>query len=136
MTIYWTLPFVLFAQIKHSFVADQPAVIANFLVTRKGISRQVLGEYLGSGSERTKKILKSLCNEIDLNGLDVDEALRKFQSHIRIQVSITKIIFLFFYLKTHKSNLTQNIFTKIILPKKIFYSSRQKTINLILLFLK
>ena len=67
-------------------MADSPGVIANFLVTRKGISRQVLGEYLGSGSERTKKILKSLCNEIDLNGLDVDEALRKFQSHIRIQV--------------------------------------------------
>ena len=73
-------------------MADSPGVIANFLVTRKGISRQVLGEYLGSGTERTKKILKSLCNEIDLNGLDVDEALRKFQSHIRIQVSFFKKI--------------------------------------------
>ena len=73
--------------IKHSFVADSPNVIANFLVTRKGISRQVLGEFLGSGTEKTKKILKSLCNEIDLSNLDVDEALRKFQSHIRIQVS-------------------------------------------------
>jgi len=71
--------------IKHSFVADSPNVIANFLVTRKGISRQVLGEFLGSGTEKTKKILKSLCNEIDLSNLDVDEALRKFQSHIRIQ---------------------------------------------------
>ena len=75
--------------IKHSFVADSPNVIANFLVTRKGISRQVLGEFLGSGTEKTKKILKSLCNEIDLSNLDVDEALRKFQSHIRIQVSKT-----------------------------------------------
>ena len=74
--------------IKHSFVADSPNVIANFLVTRKGISRQVLGEFLGSGTEKTKKILKSLCNEIDLSNLDVDEALRKFQSHIRIQVSL------------------------------------------------
>ena len=45
-----------------------------------------MGEYLGSGTDRTKKILKSLCNEIDLADLDVDEALRKFQSHIRIQV--------------------------------------------------
>ena len=47
---------------------------------------KVLGEFLGNGSEKTKKILRSLCNEIDLSNLDVDEALRKFQSHIRIQV--------------------------------------------------
>ena len=59
----------------------------HFTTLRKGISRQVLGEFLGSGTEKTKKILKSLCNEIDLSNLDVDEALRKFQSHIRIQVS-------------------------------------------------
>jgi len=51
----------------------------------KGISRQVIGEYLGNGSDRSKKILKAVCNQMDLSDLDVDEALRKFQSSVRIQ---------------------------------------------------
>ena len=72
--------------IKQGFVEDSPNVISNFLVTRKGISRQVIGEFLGNGSEKSKKILKAVCNQIDLSDLDIDEALRKFQSHIRIQV--------------------------------------------------
>ncbi|CAG5078046.1 Oidioi.mRNA.OKI2018_I69.PAR.g8880.t2.cds [Oikopleura dioica] len=71
--------------IKQGFVEDSPNVISNFLITRKGISRQVIGEYLGNGSDRSKKILKALCNQMDLADLDVDEALRKFQSSVRIQ---------------------------------------------------
>lgn len=71
--------------IKQGFVEDAPNVISNFLVTRKGISRQVIGEYLGNGSEKSKKILLALCNQMDLSDLDVDEALRKFQSSVRIQ---------------------------------------------------
>ena len=100
--------------IKHSFVADSPNVIANFLVTRKGISRQVLGEFLGSGTEKTKKILKSLCNEIDLSNLDVDEALRKFQSHIRIQVSSSRQTNFVRDDTLHPSNLATFITLKII----------------------
>lgn len=84
--------------IKQGFVEDSPNVISNFLITRKvfmlllvklnlfkGISRQVIGEYLGNGSDRSKKILKAVCNQMDLSELDVDEALRKFQSSVRIQ---------------------------------------------------
>ncbi|CBY35144.1 unnamed protein product [Oikopleura dioica] len=71
--------------IKQGFVEDSPNVISNFLITRKGISRQVIGEYLGNGSDRSKKILKAVCNQMDLSDLDVDEALRKFQSSVRIQ---------------------------------------------------
>ena len=62
-------------------------MISNFLVSRKGISRQVIGEFLGTGTEKSKKILKAFCNQIDLSDLDIDEGLRKFQSHIRIQVT-------------------------------------------------
>lgn len=72
--------------IRQGFVEDSPNVISNFLVSRKGISRQVIGEFLGNGTDRSKKILKAVCNQIDLSKLDIDEALRKFQSHIRIQV--------------------------------------------------
>lgn len=71
--------------IRQGFVEDSPNVISNFLVSRKGISRQVIGEFLGNGTEKSKKILKAVCNQIDLSKLDIDEALRKFQSHIRIQ---------------------------------------------------
>jgi hypothetical protein len=85
--------------IKQGFVDDAPNVISNFLVTRKGISRQVIGEFLGNGSEKSKKILKAVCNQIDLSNLDIDEALRKFQAHIRIQVNfiISKSLNHFFH---------------------------------------
>ena len=77
--------------ISQGFVEDSPNVVSNFLVSRKGISRQVIGEFLGNGSEKSKKILKAVCNQMDLSNLDIDEALRKFQADIRIQVSSNTI---------------------------------------------
>ena len=70
--------------ISKGFLDNSPAAVARFLVTRKGLSKQMIGEYLGNiGKPFNQAVLTCFANEMDLSGLQVDSALRKFQTYFR-----------------------------------------------------
>lgn len=74
------------------FVEENPHAVARFLITRKGLSKQMIGEYLGNlQNEFNMAVLEYFSEEVDLAGLQVDMALRKFQSSFRMPGEAQKI---------------------------------------------
>ncbi|KAF7210472.1 IQ motif and SEC7 domain-containing protein 2-like [Nothobranchius furzeri] len=71
--------------IEKGFVSDTPVGIARFILERKGLSRQMIGEFLGSRQQFNKDVLDCVLDEMDFSGMDLDEALRKFQAQIKVQ---------------------------------------------------
>uniref|UniRef100_A0A672I3W5 IQ motif and Sec7 domain ArfGEF 2a n=1 Tax=Salarias fasciatus TaxID=181472 RepID=A0A672I3W5_SALFA len=71
--------------IERSFVSDTPVGIARFILERKGLSRQMIGEFLGSRQQFNKDVLDCVLDEMDFSGMDLDDALRKFQAQIKVQ---------------------------------------------------
>ncbi|CAL9702456.1 unnamed protein product [Knipowitschia caucasica] len=71
--------------IERGFVTDSPLGIARFILERKGLSRQMIGEFLGNRQQFNKDVLECVLEEMDFSGMDVDEALRKFQAQIKVQ---------------------------------------------------
>lgn len=70
--------------INKGFLDNSPAAVARFLVTRKGLSKQMIGEYLGNISHPfNQAVLTCFAAEVDLSGTQVDSALRKFQTYFR-----------------------------------------------------
>lgn len=61
----------------------QASYVAHFLLTRKGLSRQMIGEYISEPAAFNRSVLKSFCGGVNLTGIIVDEALRSFQVHFR-----------------------------------------------------
>lgn len=45
--------------IEKGFVSDTPVGIARFILERKGLSRQMIGEFLGSRQQFNKDVLES-----------------------------------------------------------------------------
>ncbi|KAK3103006.1 hypothetical protein FSP39_015703 [Pinctada imbricata] len=74
------------------FLDESPPVVARFLITRKGLSKHMIGEYLGNlQNEFNMEVLHFFAQEVDLSGLQVDMALRKFQSYFRMPGEAQKI---------------------------------------------
>lgn len=70
--------------VKNGFLDHTPSGVAKFLISRKGLSRQMIGEYLGLIQNAfNMSVLDAFCDELDLSGTAVDVALRKFQSYFR-----------------------------------------------------
>ena len=66
------------------FLDNSPAAVARFLMTRKGLAKQMIGEYLGNiSSPFNQSILHAFANEMDFSNLPIDLALRKFQTYFR-----------------------------------------------------
>lgn len=58
--------------------------VAIFLLSKKGLSKQMIGEYLGDlQSTFNQLVLKFFVKEMDFTNLVVDIALRKFQTFFR-----------------------------------------------------
>ncbi|KAG7519394.1 IQ motif and SEC7 domain-containing protein 2 isoform X2 [Solea senegalensis] len=72
-------------RIERGFVSDTPVGIARFILERKGLSRQMIGEFLGSRQQFNKDVLDCVLDEMDFSGMDLDDALRKFQAQIKVQ---------------------------------------------------
>jgi hypothetical protein len=52
--------------------------VAHFMITRKGLSKQRIGEYLGNlQNSFNQRVLDYFIQEIDLRNLMIDDALRK-----------------------------------------------------------
>ncbi|XP_046809190.1 IQ motif and SEC7 domain-containing protein 1 isoform X1 [Lucilia cuprina] len=78
--------------IRRGFLENTPQGVARFLITRKGLSRQMIGEYLGNlQNQFNMAVLNCFAMELDLSGMQVDVALRKFQAYFRMPGEAQKI---------------------------------------------
>uniref|UniRef100_A0A3P9M7J2 IQ motif and Sec7 domain ArfGEF 2b n=1 Tax=Oryzias latipes TaxID=8090 RepID=A0A3P9M7J2_ORYLA len=77
--------------IERGFVSDTPVGIARFILERKGLSRQMIGEFLGNRQKQFNKDVLCVVDEMDFSGMDIDDALRKFQAQIRVQGEAQKV---------------------------------------------
>lgn len=78
--------------VDHRFLDYRPNAVARFLITRKGLSKLMIGEYLGNLQKPfNTQVLLCFSGEIDLTGLQIDVALRKFQSYFRMPGEAQKI---------------------------------------------
>lgn len=78
--------------IRRGFLEETPQGVARFLITRKGLSRQMIGEYLGNLQlPFNMAVLDCFAGEQDLSGMQVDVALRKFQTYFRMPGEAQKI---------------------------------------------
>ncbi|KAM7357985.1 brefeldin-resistant Arf-GEF family protein schizo isoform 2-T3 [Cochliomyia hominivorax] len=78
--------------IRRGFLENTPQAVARFLITRKGLSRQMIGEYLGNlQNPFNMAVLNCFAMELDLSGMQVDVALRKFQAYFRMPGEAQKI---------------------------------------------
>uniref|UniRef100_H3AVC2 IQ motif and Sec7 domain ArfGEF 2 n=1 Tax=Latimeria chalumnae TaxID=7897 RepID=H3AVC2_LATCH len=78
--------------IERGFLSDTPVGVAHFTLERKGLSRQMIGEFLGNRQKQfNRDVLDCVVDEMDFSGMDLDDALRKFQSHIRVQGEAQKV---------------------------------------------
>ena len=66
------------------FLDNSPQAVARFLMTRKGLAKQMIGEYLGNiSSPFNQSVLHAFANEMDVSNMPIDVALRKFQTYFR-----------------------------------------------------
>ena len=77
--------------VEKGFVVETPTAVARFLISRKGLSKQKIGEYLGSQEDFCIAALHCFADEIDLCGLEIDHALRKFQTYFRLPGEAQKV---------------------------------------------
>ncbi|KYO19261.1 IQ motif and SEC7 domain-containing protein 1 [Alligator mississippiensis] len=78
--------------IERGFLSDTPVGVAHFILERKGLSRQMIGEFLGNRQKQfNRDVLDCVVDEMDFSNMELDEALRKFQSHIRVQGEAQKV---------------------------------------------
>uniref|UniRef100_A0A4W3JY58 IQ motif and Sec7 domain ArfGEF 3 n=1 Tax=Callorhinchus milii TaxID=7868 RepID=A0A4W3JY58_CALMI len=78
--------------IARGFIPDTAIGVAHFLLQRKGLSRQMIGEFLGNSKKQfNRDVLDCVVDEMDFSSMELDEALRKFQAHIRVQGEAQKV---------------------------------------------
>lgn len=66
--------------------------VAHFLLHRKGLAKEKIGQYLGNLQlQFNQDILKYYLQELDFHGLQIDAALRKFSSTLRLPGEAQKI---------------------------------------------
>ena len=75
-----------------NYIVDcNPSQIASLLVNTKNYSKTMIGEFLGDRHQLCRDTLKAFCEQLDFTDMPLDEALRTFQSHIRITGEAQKI---------------------------------------------
>ncbi|XP_057370112.1 IQ motif and SEC7 domain-containing protein 1-like [Daphnia carinata] len=74
------------------FLEASPRAVAKFFISRKGVSKQMIGEYLGNlQNPFNMAALDFFIEELDFAGLDIDVALRRFQTYFRMPGEAQKI---------------------------------------------
>ncbi|XP_033114704.1 IQ motif and SEC7 domain-containing protein 2-like isoform X2 [Anneissia japonica] len=78
--------------IENKFLENSTHEVAKFLLSRIGLSKQKIGEYLGDLQQQfNMMVLECYVEEINFQGLTIDNALRKFQSYFRMPGEAQKI---------------------------------------------
>ncbi|CAH8530115.1 unnamed protein product [Dicrocoelium dendriticum] len=81
--------------IKWNFLDCAPESVARFLLTRKGVSRAAIGDYLGNTKdEMAMSTTRQFMRQLNFAGLEVDEALRFLLSCFRTPGESQKIVHL------------------------------------------
>ena len=62
-----------------------PQRIAGMFFSSKSFSKSAIGTFLGDRRQLSQDCLKAVCERMDFTGMAIDEALRLFQNHVRIQ---------------------------------------------------
>ena len=74
------------------FLENTPRAVAKFFISRKGVSKQMIGEYLGNlQNPFNMAALDYFVEELDLSSMEIDVALRKFQTYFRMPGEAQKI---------------------------------------------
>jgi len=103
--------------VEKKFCGMSAAEVGKFLINRKGLSRQMVGEFLGNNSEFSKQVLQHACHSMDFTHMDIDQALRKFQSQVRVQGEAQKVerlieAFSARYMECNKEGLMRDVRNK------------------------
>ncbi|KAK4309945.1 hypothetical protein Pmani_018455, partial [Petrolisthes manimaculis] len=107
--------------IGRGFLENSPQAVAKFLLTRKGLSKQMIGEYLGNLQNNfNMAVLECFAHDIDLSGMQVDVALRKFQTHFQMPGEAQKIERLMQVLASRYCQCNRDIVAKLRDPDTIF----------------
>ncbi|VDP69015.1 unnamed protein product [Echinostoma caproni] len=81
--------------IKYGFLDCTPETVARFLLTRKGLSRVAIGDYLGNTKdELAMTTTRQFMRELDFREQEVDDALRSLLSCFRTPGESQKIVHL------------------------------------------
>lgn len=73
------------------FVDESAESLAKLMFGRRGLSKQMIGEYLGQHEPFHTYVLDLFISQIDVHGLEVDDALRKVLSFFRLPGESQKI---------------------------------------------
>lgn len=107
--------------IRRGFLENSPQGVARFLISRKGLSKQMIGEYLGNlQSPFNMAVLDCFSDELDLCGMAVDVGLRKFQSHFRMPGEAQKIERLMEVFSTRYCRCNQDVVARLRSPDTVF----------------
>ncbi|OZJ03359.1 hypothetical protein BZG36_02985 [Bifiguratus adelaidae] len=71
--------------------SNKPADIANFLLHTEGLSKAMIGEYLGEGEEENIAIMHAFVDTMDFTDKEFVEALREFLQSFRLPGEAQKI---------------------------------------------
>ncbi|KAF8231895.1 hypothetical protein L208DRAFT_1361758 [Tricholoma matsutake] len=78
--------------IETGFIASRaPLDIATFLLTTDGLSKAMIGEYLGEGDEENIAIMHAFVDQLDFNNIPFVNALRLFLQSFRLPGEAQKI---------------------------------------------
>ncbi|XP_077999135.1 IQ motif and SEC7 domain-containing protein 1-like [Glandiceps talaboti] len=78
--------------VENKFLDYSSKSVAKFLLSAKGVSKQMIGEYLGNLQNRfNMEVLEYFVDDIDLTGMTLDDALRRFQTYYRMPGEAQKI---------------------------------------------
>lgn len=107
--------------IRRGFLENSPQGVARFLISRKGLSKQMIGEYLGNlQSPFNMAVLECFSEELDLCGMAVDVGLRKFQSHFRMPGEAQKIERLMEVFSARYCRCNQDVVARLRSPDTVF----------------
>jgi IQ motif/SEC7 domain-containing protein len=106
-----------------NFLENSPHAVSKFLVSRKGLSRQMIGEYLGNIQQPfNMAVLEYFAEEMDFSGLATDVALRKFQGYFRMPGEAQKIERLMEVFSHRYSMCNPDVISKLRSPDTVSHS--------------
>ncbi|XP_043282422.1 IQ motif and SEC7 domain-containing protein 1 isoform X3 [Venturia canescens] len=107
--------------IRRGFLENSPQGVARFLISRKGLSKQMIGEYLGNlQNSFNMAVLECFSQELDLAGMQVDVALRKFQAYFRMPGEAQKIERLMEIFSQRYCNCNHDVVSRLRSPDTVF----------------
>ncbi|XP_034934125.1 IQ motif and SEC7 domain-containing protein 1 isoform X3 [Chelonus insularis] len=107
--------------IRRGFLENSPQGVARFLISRKGLSKQMIGEYLGNLQNTfNMAVLECFAHELDLAGMEVDVALRKFQAYFRMPGEAQKIERLMEVFSQRYCQCNPNVILRLRSPDTVF----------------